>query len=184
MSPEISDANMVADGLDGAAVDTHSEQAAAHNGITESSSSSRAFPGDRRQPSLKSFLYGAINPRRRTIRRDEDRDHTYLDWHPAHLIVVCTMILTLSLIDGLLTVYLVINGAKEFNPLMTLLGSNGPILFALAKFLLTSVGVVGLVLTAHMKLYRFVRASTVLYLFLFVYLVLVVYQASLARVIV
>jgi len=184
MNSEISDAIPTVDGADGASVDAQSGNTAAQSGLVASSSSTRAYQGDRRKPSLKSFLYGAVNPRRRKIRRDEDRDHTYLDWHPAHLILVCAVILSLSVIDGLLTVYLVVNGAKEFNPLMTLLGSNGPIFFALGKFLLTSVGVIGLVLTAHMKIYRFVKASTVLYLFLFVYLVLVAYQASLARVIV
>ena len=29
---------------------------------------------DRRKPSFKSFVYGAFHPRRRRIRRDEDRD--------------------------------------------------------------------------------------------------------------
>ena len=68
---------------------------------------------DRRRPSLKSFIYGALNPRRRRIRRDEDRDHIFLDWHPAHLLIVCALILLLSVIDGLFTVHLINAGVKE-----------------------------------------------------------------------
>jgi hypothetical protein len=39
-------------------------------------------------------------------------------------------------------------------------------------------------LTAHMKIYRFIKVSTVLYVFLGVYLVLVINQGMLARVMV
>ena len=144
------------------------------------SGDSRTYQGDRRKPSLKSFIYGAFNPRRRRIRREEDRDHTFLDRHPTHLLVVCAIILVLSLLDGLLTVHLVQNGAKELNPLMAYLLSNDPILFALAKIILTVVGVVTLIVTAHMQIFRLVKASSVLYFFLFVHVVLVLYQATLA----
>ena len=135
---------------------------------------------DRRKPGLKSFLYGALNPRRRRIRREEDQDHTYLDWHPTHLIVVCAGILALSIIDGLLTLYLVHSGVAGFGSLSAALGENGPTLFALAKFVLTAAATVGLVLTAHMKIYRFAKASTILYIFLCAYVVLVINQAVLA----
>ena len=140
----------------------------------------RSSQADRRKPSLKSFLYGALNPRRRSIRRDTDNDHAYLDWHPTHLIVVSTTILALSVIDGLLTIYLVQNGVTGFVPLSAISVDNGAILFALVKFVVTAGVVVGLVLTAHMKIYRFMKASTVLYLFLCVYLVLVINQGMLA----
>ncbi len=154
--------------------------AAVQSDVPRLSGDSRAYQGDRRKPSLKSFIYGAFDPRRRRIRRAEDRDHTFLDWHPTHLLVVCAIILVLSLIDGLLTVHLVQNGAKELNPLMAYLISNDPILFALAKIVLTVVGVVALVLTAHMLIFRHVKASSVLYFFLFVHVVLVLYQGALA----
>ena len=142
---------------------------------------SRSRQVDRRKPSLKSFLYGALNPRRRNIRRETDNDHSYLDWHPTHLIVASTTILALSVIDGLLTIYLVQNGVTGFISLSAISVDNGAILFALVKFVVTAGVVVGLVLTAHMKIYRFIKASTVLYVFLCVYLVVVINQGMLAR---
>ena len=185
MRTETCDASAAAGAPDDASADSNraetAREASPPGEVARSSEQSRTDSGDRRKPSLKSFVYGAVNPRRRRIRRDEDSDRTYLDWHPTHLIVVCTTILVLSLSDGLLTVYLVQSGVKEFNPLMPFLGSNGPVLLSLTKFVLTAAVVVALVLTAHMKIYRFIRASTVLYLFLSCYLVLVMFQAALVR---
>ena len=84
------------------------------------------------------------------------------------MLVVCTIIMALSVADGLLTIHLLQNGAKELNPLMAFLISNDPILFALAKISLTIIGVVTLVITAHMQLFRLIKASSVLYFFLVV----------------
>jgi hypothetical protein len=136
---------------------------------------------DRRNPSLKSFIYGAFRPRRRRIQREEDRDRTFLDWHPRHLLIVCTAILTLSLIDGLLTVQLDGAGIKQINPILASIFSANAGAFALAKILFTAIGVSGLVVTAHMRIYNLVKASTVLYGFLAIYFGLVIYECYLAQ---
>ncbi len=184
MRSNIADPDVLVDVADEARASTQREDvahgAAVQSDVPRLSGDSRTYQGDRRKPSLKSFIYGAFDPRRRRIRRAGDRDHTFLDWHPTHLLVVCAIIVVLSLLDGLLTVHLVQNGAKELNPLMAYLISNDPILFALAKIVLTVVGVVALVLTAHMQIFRHVKASSVLYFFLFVHVVLVLYQGALA----
>jgi hypothetical protein len=177
---------VVRDVADEARASTHQQNvtsgAAVQSDVSRLSEDARTYQGDRRRSSLRSFVYGAFNPRRRRIRREEDRDHTFLDWHPTQLLVACTMIMALSVADGLLTVHLLQNGAQELNPLMAFLISNDPILFALAKIALTIIGVVTLVLTAHMQLFRLVKASSVLYFFLFVHVVLVSYQTTLVLV--
>ncbi len=183
MSSELGDPTVFADGADAASAVTHDGEtvceAAAQSSVARSFVDSRIGREDRRKPSLKSFIYGAFYPRRRRIRRAEDRDHTFLDYHPAHLLLVCTVILALSVVDGLLTVYLINNGMREINPLMAFLVSTDPVLFALGKIACTTVGVVGLVLTAHMRIYRIVKASTVLYFFLLIYFVLMLYEVGL-----
>ncbi len=180
MSSELGDVNVLEAGAVDASAATFKEETAGEGsirrGVAKPSQETRVYQGDRRKPSLKSFIYGAFYPRRRKIRREEDKNHTFLDYHPTHLLVVCTMILALSVVDALLSVYLVSNGMTEINPLMAFLGGVHPTLFALGKIACTTVGVIGLVLTAHMKIYRIVRASTVLYIFLFIYLALVLYQ--------
>ncbi len=134
---------------------------------------------DRRTPSIKSFIYGAFNPRRRRIRRAQDRNHTYLDWHPTHLLLTTAAVLVLSVIDGLMTVYLVENRVAEFGAWIPYMGGVGPNLFALGKILVTAVVAVALVLTAHMRIFRVVKASTILYVFLSSYSVLLLWQLSL-----
>ncbi|MFL2545853.1 MAG: DUF5658 family protein [Candidatus Rariloculaceae bacterium] len=136
---------------------------------------------DRRKPSLKSFIYGALRPRRKRISREEDREHTFLDWHPEHLLVVCACILLLSVMDGLLTVHLAGTGIKQINPVLASIFTANMALFALLKILFTAIGVTGLVVTAHMRIYNLIKASTVLYCFLGVYLWLVIYQSYIAQ---
>lgn len=144
-------------------------------------SDDRGVYADRRKPTLKSFFYGAFRPRRRKVRREEDRDHTFLDVHPNNLLIVCTAILILSVLDGILTVHLTGLGIKQGNPVLTYFVTADAGVFALIKVALTAVGLVGLVLTAHMRIYQLVQSSTVLYAFLSAYVITVVYQAYLAQ---
>ena len=185
MSNELGELNVLEPGADDAGAATLREdtarEASTQSGLARPSGESRTYRGDRRTPSLKSFIHGALHPRRRTIRREEDRDHTFLDYHPQHLLIISTIILALSVVDGLLSVHLVEQGMREANPLMALLARGNPVLFALGKIACTTIGVVGLVLTAHMRVYRILRASTLLYVFLFVYLGLVLYEIGLVR---
>lgn len=186
MSSELGDVNVLETGAEGAGALTPREETAheatAQSGVAGPSTEARTYGGDRRKPSLKSFIYGAFYGRRRRIRRDEDRDHTFLDHHPRHLLVVSTIILALSVIDGLLAVHLINSGMREVNPLMALLVNGDPVLFAIGKIACTTIGVVGLVLTAHMRIYRVIRASAVLYFFLFVYIALVIYELGLVKI--
>lgn len=185
MSSELGELNVLEPGADDAGAATPREETAredpAQSHVARPSGEARTYQGDRRVPSLKSFIHGALHPRRREIRREEDRDHVFLDYHPQHLLITSTIILALSVIDGLLSVHLVNEGMREVNPLMALLANGDPVLFALGKIACTTVGIVALVLTAHMRVYRVLRASIILYFFLFSYLALVLYEIALVR---
>ncbi len=185
MSNELGELNVLESEADDAGAATPREEtepeAPAQSHVARPTGEARIYQGDRRVPSLKSFIHGALHPRRRAIRRVEDKDHVFLDYHPQHLLVISTIILALSVVDGLLSVHLVNEGMREINPLMSLLANGDPVLFALGKIACTTVGIVALVLTAHMRIYRVLRASTVLYFFLFVYLALVLYEIALVR---
>lgn len=136
---------------------------------------------ERRKPSLRSIVYGMFNPRRRRIRREEDWDNAFLDWHPRSLLVVATTILLLSVLDGLLTVKLVNAGAQEINPLLAVLVDHSAAWFALIKWLLTAIGVIGLVAAAHARVFGRVKAKIVLYGVMVAYTVLVLYGYSLSQ---
>lgn len=136
---------------------------------------------ERRKPTLRSIVYGMFNPRRRRVRRDEDWDNAFLDWHPRSLLVVATMILLLSVLDGLLTVKLVNAGAQEINPLLAVLVDHSAAWFALTKWLLTAIGVIGLVAAAHARVFGRIKAKTVLYGVMVGYTILVLYGYSLSQ---
>ena len=127
MSSELGDVNVLETGTHDASAVTPREETeqegSIQSGVARPGREARVYQGDRRKPSLKSFIYGAFYGRRRQIRRDEDRDHTFLDHHPRHLLVVSTIILALSVVDGLLAVHLINSGTGEvnLNPAMALL---------------------------------------------------------------
>ena len=136
---------------------------------------------DRRKPSLKSFIYGAFNPRRRRFRREVDREHAFIDWYPTHLLVVAGLIMSLSLVDGILTIHLLNSGATELNPLLAILVNNDPLWFALGKVLLTAAGVVSLVIVSQSRVLRKWPMVWVIYALLGAYAALIVYSTNLVR---
>ena len=136
---------------------------------------------DRRKPSLRSFIYGAFNPRRRKFRREEDANHTFLDWHPQHLLIVSTLVMLLSVVDGMFTVYLIGAGLQELNPVLAPLVHGDPGIFALIKIAFTGAGVVTLVITAQARLWRGIRVARVFYLMLVGYSCVIVYELYLAQ---
>jgi hypothetical protein len=136
---------------------------------------------DRRKPSLRSFIYGAFNPRRRKFRREEDANHTFLDWHPRHLLIIATLVMVLSVIDGMFTVYLIGAGLQELNPVLAPLVHGDPVAFALIKIAFTAIGVVTLVITAHARLWRGMKVSRIFYLMLIGYSCVIIYELYLAQ---
>jgi len=138
---------------------------------------------ERRKLSLKSVIYGAFNPRRRRIRRDEDSNHTFVDYHPRHLLVVSTLVLILSVIDGLFTVHMINAGLQELNPFLAPFVHGNPVTFALVKIFFTATGVVALVISAHARLLGRIRVSGIFYGLLFAYGCVIVYHLYLLQLI-
>ena len=97
---------------------------------------------DRRNPKqlkIKTlFTYG----QRKTIRRKDDKYKIfYLDRYSSTLFACIVTILLLSVIDALLTLYLVDHGAVELNPLMAFYLDSDPLVFMSIKYLLTSASI-------------------------------------------
>jgi hypothetical protein len=110
------------------------------------------MPGEKRsQPdrrknklSMRSLLFGG---RRETLRRYEDRQNFfYVDRYRQSLFGVIVLILFLSVIDAILTLFLINHGAIEINPIMAFYLEVGPYTFLFVKYALTSVGLVVLVI--------------------------------------
>ena len=110
---------------------------------------------DRRKKSFN-FLRRPFSPgNRRMLRRKTDRHRFFLfDYYSPKLFYSIVLVLMLSVTDALLTLWLVSEGAQELNPVMAYFLSQGPNVFLLSKYLLTSFSVVIVVLLNYMTFQR------------------------------
>jgi hypothetical protein len=98
--------------------------------------------GDRRRKVLPPLRYLIAGGRRRAVRRLEDSHRiVLLDRYSPKLLAAIIGILCLSLLDAILTLYLVEHGSSELNPVMDYFLKKGPLIFTVAKYILTSVAV-------------------------------------------
>lgn len=130
---------------------------------------------DRRRTTLRTFIQGALTPRRRGSRRAGEQAH-FVDWHEPHLLLLALTILLLSVMDAFLTVTLISVGAHEANPVMAFVLAGFPQLFAAVKMCLTGIGLVVLVAAARWQLFKLIRVSTVMHWFVVAYGALIGYE--------
>ncbi len=98
--------------------------------------------GDRRRKVLPPLRYLITGGRRRAVRRLEDGHRiVLLDRYSPKLFAAIIGILILSLLDAVLTLYLVEHGSSELNPVMDYFLRKGPLIFTVAKYILTSIAV-------------------------------------------
>jgi hypothetical protein len=98
---------------------------------------------DRRQRVLPPIRYLIAAGRRRAVRRSDDHQRVViLDRYSPKLFGCIVGILLLSILDALLTLYLIEHGSSELNPVMDYFLKKGPFIFSIAKYTLTSAAVV------------------------------------------
>jgi Domain of unknown function (DUF5658) len=97
-----------------------------------------------RMPSLRMML---LHPRRSAVRRAADRSRiVLLDQYNASMLLPVLLVLVLSVTDAVLTLFLLNHGAVEINPLMAYFIGKGPLVFLIAKYVLTAIAVMIMVL--------------------------------------
>jgi hypothetical protein len=102
---------------------------------------------DRRIHQFPKWRYLLFSGRRARARRKEDIHRTfYFDRYSSNLFAAIIAILMLSVLDALLTLYLIDNGSTELNPVMSYFIEYGPFVFMGAKYFLTCTGVIILLL--------------------------------------
>ena len=102
---------------------------------------------DRRTHRFPKLRYLLFAGRRARVRREEDWEGTfYFDRYSSNIFGAIVLILLLSVLDALLTLYLIDRGSTELNPVMAYFLKYGPFVFMGAKYCLTSMGVIILLL--------------------------------------
>ncbi len=98
---------------------------------------------DRRRRRLLSLKAAFAYRRRRELRRAEDRRRiVLLDQYSASILVLIALILVLSVADALLTLFLLDHGAVELNPVMAYFIQISPLVFMVAKYLITTLSLI------------------------------------------
>ena len=118
---------------------------------------------------------------RQTIRRQEDHSIIFLvDLFSPQLFFPIVATLFFSVIDALLTLFLIGHGAYETNPIMAYYLNIGPYYFFTAKYLLTSLGVT-VILIFRNHIFRTIKisASAALYLVAGIFIAVVAWEIHL-----
>ena len=97
---------------------------------------------DRRNRSKSNVVKTLINGHRELARRQNDRNRVvYFDRYSSTSLWLIITILILSIVDAILTVILIRNGAVELNPVMAYYLNISPQIFMFVKYFLTSLSV-------------------------------------------
>jgi hypothetical protein len=113
---------------------------------------------DRRTHQFPKIKYLLLSGRRARARRQEDRYRTfYFDRYSSRLFAAIVAILFLSVLDALLTLHLIESGSTELNPVMSYFLKYGPFVFMGAKYFLTCIGVIILLLFRNVFLKRSIK---------------------------
>ena len=128
--------------------------------------------------SIRSLIFGG---RREEIRRQDDNHRIFVvDRYSTRLFGVIVAILFLSVIDALLTLFLIDHGAYEVNPIMAYYLSVGPYTFFIVKYGLTSLAVFILLIFKNTFLRSIgVFAHSLFYFIAGVFLIVVVWELHL-----
>ena len=122
---------------------------------------------DRRKSSTINFRALLLGGRRERGRRKEDRPKTlFVDRYSPYFLAAIVSILFLSVIDALLTLFLINEGALELNPIMAYYIELGPYSFLAVKYALTSIGVVSFLILRNIYLRPFKMYTGSLFYFI------------------
>ena len=110
---------------------------------------------DRRIHQFPKWRYLLFSGKRAKARRKEDKHRTfYFDRYSSNLFAAIVAIIMLSVLDALLTLYLLDNGSTEVNPVMAYFIEHGPFIFMMAKYFFTCLSVILLLLFRNVMLKR------------------------------
>ena len=133
---------------------------------------------DRRKRQVPPLKYVIFGGRRKRIRRKEDKDKLIiLDHHSNRIFALAIVILALSALDGLLTLYLTNSGSQELNPFMSFLIDFNPRFYIAVKCIITAVAIIFLIVMRNYKSKLLgIRISKLLTTTALVFFVIIVYQ--------
>ena len=136
----------------------------------------RRLLADRRDFSWRTVYYGFVRSRRHGLRRDEDEEILFLDWHHPWLFFLAVGTMILSCADAFMTLQLLERGMIEANPVMAAVLGQGTTTFAVSKMLMTGTSILILVFLAKARFMNRIRVGLLLTSFFTAYACLICYE--------
>lgn len=133
---------------------------------------------DRRQKPTRSISRYAFVGRRRETRRSEELDNYYVDRYEWQLLALTSLIFLFCVLDAFLTYKISQMGGSEWNRLMTSFMEKNLTLSLAAKFLITAVCSVFLLVHKNFRIFGLIRTQVAICIIFFVYLTLILYESS------
>ena len=130
----------------------------------------------RRTFSWRTVVFGYLLSHRRMLRRAEDADSLFIDWHHPWLFFLAVGIMVLSCLDAFMTLQLISRGMIEANPVMAAVLGQSAATFAVSKISMTGAGILILVFLAKTYFMNFLRTGLLLTIFFSIYCCLICYQ--------
>jgi len=131
---------------------------------------------DRRTFGWRTVFFGFTRSRRHSLRRDEDAEVLFLDWHHPWLFFLAVGTMIMSCIDVFMTLQLLQHGMIEANPVMAAALGQSTTVFAASKITMTGVSILILVFLAKTRFLNRVRAGLFLTIFFCFYACLICYE--------
>ena len=131
---------------------------------------------DRRTFSWRTVFFGVMRSRRHDVRREDELEIRFIDWHHPWLFFLSVGVMLMSCADAFMTLQLLERGMIEANPVMEAVLGQGTTTFAVTKMLMTGTGILTLVFLARAKFLNRFRTGLFLTFFFSVYACLICYE--------
>ncbi len=131
---------------------------------------------DRRSFSWRTVIFGYARSRRLNLRRVEDAEVLFLDWHHPWLFFLAVGTMIMSCVDAFMTLQLLQYGMIEANPIMAAVLDQSTMAFAASKFTMTGASILILVFLAKTRFMNRVRVGLFLTVIFSSYACLICYE--------
>ena len=136
---------------------------------------------DRRKNAAPIFnKYLLTGTRSQSRRKKDENGPRQMDRYSNKILFIILVILGLSLMDALFTLFLIDNGAQEVNPVMAFYINMSPVWFICVKYFLTSASLILVLFCKDCLIFKTrVKAKSLFYLFSIFFILVIQWQARL-----
>ena len=131
---------------------------------------------DRRSFSWRTVFFGFARSRRFNLRREEDDEVLFVDWHHPWLFFLAVGTMIMSCVDAFMTLQLLQHGMIEANPVMAAVLDQSTMAFVVSKVTITGISILILVFLAKTRFMNRVRVGLFLTVIFSFYACLICYE--------